>query len=158
MEDDLTLDGDYLSEKELYVTGEVRGHLAKTAKWGKFLAIVGFIGVGFMVIAALSVGSLMTTLGNNFGNAGFPAAFPAGLLTVFYLFFAAIYFFPILYLYKFSTKIQNALRRDDQISFNEGMHNLSRLYQFMGIFMAVVLSLYAAIIVFAIIGGVANSF
>lgn len=157
MEDDLTLDGDYLSEKELYVTGEVRGHLARTAKWGKFLAIVGFIGIGFMVILALGMGALMNTM-NGYGGGGFPADFPSGLLTGVYLAMAAIYFFPILYLYKFATKMQFALGKDDQISFNDGMHNLSRLYQFMGIFMAVVLSLYAAIIVFAIIGGIASAF
>jgi hypothetical protein len=157
MEDDLTLDGDYLSEKELYVTGEVRGHLATTAKWGKFLAIVGFVGIGFMVIGALSIGGLMATMGNEYGST-FPADFPAGLLTGFYLVISVIYFFPILYLYKFATKIQLSLRKNDQFSFNDGMHNLSRLYQFMGIFMAIILSLYAAVIVIAVIAGIGNSF
>lgn len=153
MEEDLTLDGDYLSEKELYITGEVRGHLANTAKWAKFLAIIGFIGVGFMVIGAFSMGAVM-----GFAGSGLGSPFPSGVFTILYLIFAAIYFFPVLYLYNFATKIQESLRTDDQISFNVGMRNLSRLYHFMGILTVVMLSLYAVFFLFAIFAGIGSSF
>src|SRR3989338_3575350 len=42
-----------LSSSELKITEYIRKDLTTAAKWGKFLAIIGFVVVGLMFIAAL---------------------------------------------------------------------------------------------------------
>lgn len=130
------------------LNSEIKSYLAETAKWGYFLSIVGFIGIGFMVLAGLFMGSFMSTLG--MGAAGMinPAIF-----TVMYLIFAALYFFPVLYLFKFSTKMKVALRSDNEAELTTSFQNLKSLYKFMGILTAIILGLYALIFVFGMISG-----
>ena len=41
---------------ELEVNTSIKGFLKEAAKWSYFIAIVGFVGLGFMVIAAIFVG------------------------------------------------------------------------------------------------------
>lgn len=130
------------------LNSEIKSYLAETAKWGYFLSIVGFIGIGFMVLAGLFMGSFMSTLG--MGAAGLinPAVF-----TVMYLIIAALYFFPVLYLFRFSTKMKVALRSDNEAELTTSFQNLKSLYKFMGILTAIILGLYALIFVFGMISG-----
>ncbi|MBX2871152.1 MAG: DUF5362 domain-containing protein [Saprospiraceae bacterium] len=132
------------------LNSEIKSYLAETAKWGYFLSIVGFIGIGFMVLAGLFMGSFMSTLG--LGAAGMGLINPA-IFTVIYLLMAALYFFPVLYLFKFSTKMKVALRSDNEAELTTSFQNLKSLYKFMGILTAIILGLYALIFVFGMIGG-----
>jgi hypothetical protein len=43
----------------LLITEDIRSYLYESAKWSKFLAIVGFIFTFFMVLAALSISAIM---------------------------------------------------------------------------------------------------
>lgn len=130
------------NETGLSITHESRNYLQETAKWGKFLAIVGFVFVGFMVLVALFAGSLM---GATMGELGIPGG--AIFFTLLYLALAAIYFFPCLYLYHFSSKTKMALLTNSTPILTESLKNLKSLYKFMGIFMAIILGLYALMFV-----------
>ncbi len=130
------------------LNSEIKSYLAETAKWGYFLAIVGFIGIGFMVLAGLFMGSFMSTLGMGAAGLISPAVF-----TVMYLIIAALYFFPVLYLFRFSTKMKVALRSDNEAELTTSFQNLKSLYKFMGILTAIILGLYALIFVFGMISG-----
>ncbi len=55
------LDND-LSSGGAQITSKSQAFLKETAKWTGFLSILGFIGVGFIVLAAL----LMLTVGSSF--------------------------------------------------------------------------------------------
>jgi len=39
---------------ELEVGDEIKGYLKETAKWAYLLSILGFVGIGFMVIGGIS--------------------------------------------------------------------------------------------------------
>lgn len=130
------------------LNSEIKSYLAETARWGYFLSIVGFIGIGFMVLAGLFMGSFMSTLGMGAAGMISPAIF-----TVMYLIIAALYFFPVLYLFKFSTKMKVALRSDNEAELTTSFQNLKSLYKFMGILTAIILGLYALIFVFGMISG-----
>lgn len=41
-----TLDNNMESGEGLVINGDIRAYLMETAKWGRFLAIVGFVGMG----------------------------------------------------------------------------------------------------------------
>jgi hypothetical protein len=124
---------------ELQLDHEGMSFLADTAKWGKFLAIVGFVFSGLMVILAFFIGNLMSNLyplgGLNFSGFGV-------LGTVVYLIIAALIFFPNLFLFNFARKMQAALRNSDQSSLNASLGSLKLKYKFMGILMIIVLSFY----------------
>lgn len=51
-------------EIDLTVSHEIEIYLKETAKWAKFLSIVGFMVVGIILLIALFAGSILTTIGS----------------------------------------------------------------------------------------------
>jgi len=136
--------------EEIRIDGATKGFLAEIAKWTSFFAILGFIGIGFMVIAALIFMSLGASL--NSYNSLFPMG--GGLFVSFlYLILAVLYFFPVNYLYKFSSNMKNALRSNNQQSLTRAFEYLKSHYKFVGILTIVMLSLYILLILIAILTG-----
>ncbi len=114
-------------------------HLRLSAKWAKFLAILGFIGVGFMVVLAVAMlgfDSFAKSIGNRL---------QVGLI---YLVFAVVYFFPMFYLYRFADRTQEALASRSSRMLTEGLENLSNHYQFIGILTAIFLGLMVLVLLF----------
>ena len=130
------------NETGMVITAESREYLQESAKWGKFLAIVGFVFVGLMVLISLFAGTMM---GAAMGDLGFGGG--GIFLTLIYLALAAVYFFPCLYLYNFSTKAKLALLTNSNSGMAEALKNLKSMFKFMGIFTAIILGLYALIFV-----------
>lgn len=137
-----------IKAEKLALTEASLDFFKESAKWAKFLAIVGFVMLGIMVLASLIMIGMMASL------AGAPAA---GLGLV-YLLMAALYFFPTLYLYKFAVKTKNAIETYSENGFEDGAENLKSMFKFMGILMIVVLSLYALMFIIGLIGGATRSF
>ncbi len=132
---------------DLQVDSIAYGHLSETAKWAKFLSIIGFIITALIVIMALFAGSLFSTLGGGIGSAGIIGT---GLLSGLYLVFAVVYFVLSLYMYRFAVKMQVALQAPDQGNFNSSLLNLKLVYRIMGIITIVYLALVALVMLFGI--------
>lgn len=130
--------------------------LAETSRWGNFLAILGFIGTGLMVLFGLFAGTIFTSFGGEFGRNPFQGAMGI-FMGFFYALFGLIYFFPSLYLYRFSDKIKKAIIQRDSDILANALENQKSLYKFMGIFCIVSIGLYVLIFVFAILGGAIGS-
>jgi len=135
--------------------------LRKTAKWARFLAIMGFIMIGLMVLAGFSMGSFMARMMSMQSDMmGTPM--PSGLeqmgtaYLVISLLIGALYFVPTLLLYQFASRTLRSLAGTfDPITFTSGLEAHRRLYKFMGILMIIVLSIYALFfLVFALFAGV----
>ncbi|MBO9201834.1 MULTISPECIES: DUF5362 family protein [Niastella] len=132
---------------ELQVDQQSINYLGETARWAKFLSIVGFVLCGIMIIFALFFGSIMATfskIGSNSGNEAFSSTMLAGssAFSLVYVVIALLYFFPCLYLFNFSSKMQTALRNNDQSTLNAAFGNLKSCFKFVGILTIVVLSFY----------------
>jgi uncharacterized membrane protein len=140
----------------LSINDEIKLYLKETAKWAKFLAIIGYIGIGFLVLFSLFMLFGMTAL------AGMFEALPLSLMGIIYLLMALLYYFPVNYLNKFANKAKRALADNDQDEINLAFKNLKSMFKFMGILTIVVLCLYALIIVVmipaAIISGLSGIF
>lgn len=132
-------------EEKLFRMNSVRQDLLETAKWGKFLGIVGFVGVGILVVLSLGVMVAGSSL-SQFTN--FPV--PLSLYGVIYLVFAALYFFPVYYLYGFAKASKRGIESENESLLEKGIADLRRLFKFMGIFTIVILSLYALILVIVV--------
>ena len=141
---------------ELQVDHETTSYLSETAKWAKFLSIVGFVMCGLLLLAALFAGTLMSTISRIGGSGAYESGLMAGsgiLIGAIYVAVGALYFLPCLYLYRFATKMQVALRQNDQVNLNRSLGSLKSCFKFVGVLTLIVLALYALIIVGAIIVG-----
>lgn len=143
------------------VTPEIRSYLQESAKWAFFLSIVGFVMIAIMVVMGLFMGTIMGStmsqmppeLGGGPGMGMGMGMLSGGFFTVFYLAFALLYFFPTLYMYRYAKKMKLALANDDQLFLSDSFKNLKSMFKFVGIMVAVLLILYAILIVFAMVMG-----
>lgn len=124
-------------DPELIISTDGREYLKVASKWATFLAVLGFIGTGFMVLAGIImvVVSPMSKLGSTFGV-------PMSLLGGLYILLAALYFFPAFYLFKFASKSKIALDTINQNEFDNSLKNLKRMFKFLGIMTIVLISAY----------------
>jgi hypothetical protein len=137
-------------EHTLHLNDNAKTYVLETAKWAKFLSIVGFVITGFIVIGALFAGSILAFLKeSNSGHMGVPAA----AITFVYLLLAAVYFLPCWYLYKAAVFLKSALATNNSTDLAAGLGKVNSYFKFMGILTLLVLGMYALILVFALVGG-----
>lgn len=115
-------------------------YLKETAKWAKFLSIVGFVFLGLLGILSFSMIIGFSSM-SRFGS-GIGAGLGVGMGFAYFL-IIALYFFPIYFLYKFSAKTKQALETRNNAMLTEGLENLKSHYKFIGILTIIVLSFYA---------------
>lgn len=157
MEANVLIDDELGNSSELIINQSMKINLLETAKWGKFLSIVGFIMIGLMLIFGLTVSYFFNKImsvnpameGLDSGYSSMLASMYSGL----FLISAVIHIFPTLYLFRFSTFILREKNGNNIENYQIAFENLKRLFKFFGILTAVVLSIYALVILFAIIGG-----
>jgi hypothetical protein len=125
----------------------------EAAKWAKFIAIIGFVFCFFMVIIALFAGTIFASMGAAFGT---NSMLTGGMFTIIYLIFAALWFFPCMYLFRFASQMQWALQHNEQIKLQNAIRNLKSYFRYVGIFLIVMLSIYALAIIGAIVAGVSQ--
>lgn len=118
--------------------------------WTRFLAIMGFISVGFMLIVSaflLVAGIVGGSITRDPGG-----AVVSIMMTVMYVIMAVVYIFPALYLWQ----IAGAVVRIKNGAVREGMETAlekhRKFWKFAGILVIVFLVLYP-IMMFAVIGG-----
>ncbi len=141
-------------EFSLQITTEIAGQLRSASGWAKFLSILGFVFVGFIIFAGVLVSLIMSFVPQE--NDIFP--FPAFLFGIIYLVFGAIYILPVLYLFRFSAGIQKALFTKNQEQMSKAFSNLKAHYRYIGIMMLAIFALYLIIIVIMIFVGIFTGF
>lgn len=153
MQDNDIIDASHGSEG-LRITANDMNILSETRKWAGFLAILGFIGTGLMVIFALFAGSIFSALGQA-GGVGMPGDMGV-MFTVIYLVFAALYFVPTYYLFNFSRKMKIALEDKSGEALTEAFTNHKSMYKFVGMLTAIILGLYMLMGVIALFGAMVS--
>jgi uncharacterized membrane protein YkvI len=106
-------------------------HLKEAAKWGRFLAIVGFIGLAFLVVFSVIV-AVSDPTGEVGGDPVDKTELIAGSL-IGSLIVVALYFFPCLSLLRFATKLRTAIDTNDTINLNESFRNLKITLRYFGV-------------------------
>jgi hypothetical protein len=109
-------------------------HLRETRKWTMFLSVLGFILIG---ICILVIPFVIISLGI-IGKSGMESLALLPLLLI-----VCIYFFPVYFLYRFSTNSMDAITDSDSQSLEEALKYLKFYYRFMGILVIVMLAFYA---------------
>jgi hypothetical protein len=117
----------------------------ETAKWGKFLAIVGYVSIGILILIAIFMMIGLSTMSNLTG-----AEFPMGVFGFMYIIIGALYYFPVNYLYKYAVQIKKGLKSNDITTITAGFQNLKSLFKFMAIVTIVILSIYGLMLLVAV--------
>ena len=144
MEDNLHVE----NGENLVIDWRSKEFLKETAKWTKFLAILGLVGIGLMVLGSLVMLFAPSSLMSN-------GDFPFGgkiFMMLLYLAFAVLYYFPISYLYQFSENTKKAIENNDNNAIRDAFEFLKSHYKFMGILTIILLAFYAIIIFIGLIG------
>ena len=146
---DFILDNDISNEGQGLSSNSIN-YLTEIAKWAKFLSIVGFVGLGLMFIGSIWGLTMGSSFNSQLSRGGFGGGFNLTAMSFIYLLMAALYFFPIYYLYNFAVKMGESMKSASSMSMESAFENLKSHYKFMGIFTIVILSIYALIFVFGI--------
>lgn len=137
---------------ELQLDSTAKDFLQETAKWAYFLSIIGFIGIGFLFLIAIFAGTIFSAMGSSMPGMGmYGGSFGAAMGAAYFL-MALLYFFPVYYLFKFSSNAKKAFRNNDSEALTESLGFLKSHYKFIGILMVILLALYGLFFVFAIFG------
>ena len=136
-----------------------KSHLSEAARWGKFLAICGFVFLGLMIVYGIVMSFLfanMTSKMSEFDNTSnsndLNKMMGVGMI-IFYITCAVIAFFPYYFLLRFANKMKAALISNDQNALNSSFQNLKILYRYMSILMIISLVL----IVFGIVSMIVST-
>lgn len=134
-----------LYDKKVEVNYETMKVINDTRKWTLFLSILGFIGIGLIVILGLIIGPLISSLsGQRLGS-----TFPPFLFGFIYLIIAVIYFFPVFFLYKFSVFAKRAFNTFEPENMHLAFKNLRTHYQILGVITIIFVGLYVIVGVIA---------
>ena len=136
--------------EQLTLTSGAKSFLKETAKWCKFLSILGFTGLGLLLLSSFFI----STIYDNIPQAeGMP--FNLGtVMTIFYILMIVIYIFPLYYLYQFSIKLKKALISKDDEVLASAFEMLKSHYKFVGVFTIIILSIYILVGIVGLLGAV----
>ena len=127
----------------------LRHKMESLRKWAMFVAIMGFIAVGFMVLFSFIMFFIGDTL---YSTTPFPGSI-AGFL---YIVMAVLYFFPVYFLYKFADNLEHCLKGRDANRFHTTMDFLRRHYKFIGIMIIIGLALFILSMLIGVAGIIAG--
>ena len=134
-----------LEIKKIEIEQETLNHLDTTRKWAMFLAIVGFIFLGLLIIIGLIAGTFLTTFSTGEKGLGIPES----LMFIPVLLLIVLYFFPVLFLFRFSKHTSHAIRTFDKLEFHKAIKNLKAYFAYIGILIIIVLSIYIVVLIIA---------
>jgi hypothetical protein len=140
-------------EEELTLNDLAIAALKESAKWCMFLAIVGFIFIGLMVIAGAFMAVAMSAMPNDpYGGAMGPNPFGAmkAYIGGLYIVLAALYFFPVYYLFNYAKGTKQALESANTDTLADALVNLKSHHKFLGIMTIIMIAVYIIGIIVAV--------
>ena len=126
--------------RNMEINTESIEHFTQIGKWTMFFSILGFSGLGLIVLIFLFAFPFSP------GHSAYLSLLPLMLI-------CAVYFFPILYLFKFSRHSRQAIDESDSEQLSFALRYLKKHYRFMGILMIIVLCLYFVVFLIALASG-----
>ena len=138
---------------ELQLDESAKDFLKETAKWAYFLSIIGYVGIGLLVLIAIFAGTFFSLMSNSVPGMAAAGGSFGFMFSIIYLIMALLYFFPVYYLNKFASNAKKAFRDNDSEALTNSFQYLKSHYKFIGILTVVLLALYGVILIFAVIAG-----
>lgn len=131
-------------QEKMELTSPALAQLNQIRKWTRFLAIIGFVVNGLLVLAAI-----ISLTFNKSGivpiEAGIAGALPLLIL-------AGLYFFPVLYLHRYSILSKQAIDNNDTSLMEEALKFQKKFFKFIGILTIVFLAIWTLALFSMIMG------
>lgn len=127
---------------ELKITSQMVDSIRSTRPWALFISILGFISVGFMLLAAIAIMVLGSVLPQEVDG------FPAVLMGIMYIIMSFFYLVPSIYLFRYASAISSFLDTMSESEMESALSYQKSFWKFVGI-------LGIIMIVFAILGVIA---
>ena len=127
-------------------------HLTEAAKWARFLAIVGFVCLGLLILSGLFASLMFSRFQDTsrFSSRAFGGGYMGAASAIMYIIMAVIYFFPLLYLLRFANAMRAALTADDQERLMLSFQNLKACFRYVGIITIITLAFIAISLIITI--------
>lgn len=132
-------------ENKIEIGTESFNNLNSVWRWTMFLSVLGFIFLGLLIVAGLAASLFLTTFKSREAAFGIPES----LMIIIFIIIAAIYFFPVFFLFRFSKNIRDALHNLDPGKLSKGFRNLRSYFTYIGVMVIVVVSIYIVLLFFA---------
>jgi hypothetical protein len=131
--------------RKIEIEQETLNYLNTTRKWTMFFAIIGFIFLGLMIIIGIAAGTFLSAFKSGAANTGIPEI----LIFIILFALAVMYFFPILFLFRFSKHTANAVHSLNKEELRKAFKNLKSYFVYLGIMVIIGLSLYVVALIVA---------
>lgn len=126
----------------IFFSDTVVDFMLESAKWARFISIVGFVFAFLIAVFALGISSFLPALNQMAARSG-GAAIPAGSLTTFvtiyYLAIAVICFLFYFRLYQYAVNAKKAMYNSSQYETEKAFKQLSGFFKYWGILTIVIL-------------------
>jgi uncharacterized membrane protein len=119
--------------------------LNKTRKWAMFMAIIGFIFLGLILVVGFLAGTFFKAF--NSGDSG--GSYPSYLTFLPVIVVALVYFFPVLFLFRFSKHTAQAIQNRDKVAFHRAVKNLKLYFAYIGILIIIIFVIYFSVLIIA---------
>lgn len=133
----------------LFISKTSENFLIETSKWTRFLAILGFIFSGIIIVISLSAGSLLSLIPDTEMDK-VPSYF-GFMFSIIYSALGILYFFPPYYLFNFSKKLKLALTLKNTESLEQAFGNQKSFFKFFGVLAIIGLCFYGFAAIIALI-------
>ena len=140
------------NKDSLFFSEQSIAYLHETTRWTKFLAILGFIACGILIIVGFFATTLLSTMSPMNQSGAIP--FPGFVFGLIYVIIALFYLIPCYYLFQFSAKMKLALLKRDSMLLESALQNQKSLYKFMGILAIALIAIYAVLIICIVMIGI----
>lgn len=134
-----------LESRKIEIEQETLKHLNTTRKWAMFLAIIGFIFLGLIIIIGLIAGTFLTAFSSGEKGLGIPESF----MFIPILLIALVYFFPVLFLFRFSKHTSHAIQHLDKLELHKAIKYLKYYFVYLGVLIIIIFSLYVLVLIVA---------
>jgi hypothetical protein len=131
-----------LESRKIEIEEDTLNHLDTTRKWAMFLAIIGFIFLGLIIIIGLIAGTFLTAFSSGEKTLGIPES----LMFIPVILVIVMYFFPVLFLFRFSKHASHAIKTFDKNELHIAIKNLKFYFVYIGILIILILSFYLVLL------------
>ena len=131
--------------RKIEIEQKTLDNLNTIRKWTMFIAIIGFILLGLLLIIGLIAGTFLSAF--KLGETGLGIPESLGLIVLFVV--AVIYFFPVFFLFRFSKHTGNAVQTLNKEELHKAFKNLKSYVVYLGVLIIIGLSIYVMALLFA---------
>jgi hypothetical protein len=130
--------GTDLEDRKIEIEPGTLKNLNITRKWSIFIAVLGFMFLGLMLVIGLIAGTFLSAFNSGESGPGLPESY----LLVSYFIIGIVFFFPNLFLFRFSKHTAHAVQNLNKLELYKAFRYLKLYFIYFGVLLIIVLSLY----------------